>query len=451
MSKVETWKTWEGRVVGGKFPLRQWLGGSEHSAVFLTEVSGQPSQKAAIKLFEGSDAEASRHLARLEPATKFGHPHLLHVYDAGYSEMERTSIVYVVMEYAEEDLSQILPQRALTPGEVSDMLIPLLDALAYLHARGYVHGHIKPSNVLAVQDQLKLSVDQITEATDTNLPRRRMGMYDAPEILSGVATPESDIWSIGVTIVAALTQSVPGTGPAEADPNIAETIPEPFRTISRECLHIDPKKRCTLPELQARLQPAGRPAPAPTQITSVTPIPVDEERGKWRFVIPLAALLVVAIAWAIWHWGSSSEGSTKTQSAPVQQTPVQQAETPRSPATRPQPSKPDSAKNSLVEATAPGSVRHQVLPDISRGSRGTISGTIKVTVDVDADAAGKVTDAHLKSAGPSRFFAGKALMAAKEWEFTPPETDGKPSPSSWLVEFHFKRSGTQASAQRVTP
>ena len=40
MSKPETWKSWEGRTVDGKFPLRQYLGGSDHSAVFLTELSG---------------------------------------------------------------------------------------------------------------------------------------------------------------------------------------------------------------------------------------------------------------------------------------------------------------------------------------------------------------------------------------------------------------------------
>ena len=50
MSKPETWKSWEGRVVEGKFPLRQWLGGSDHSAVFLTESANLPSQKIAIKL-----------------------------------------------------------------------------------------------------------------------------------------------------------------------------------------------------------------------------------------------------------------------------------------------------------------------------------------------------------------------------------------------------------------
>ena len=70
MSKVESWKSWEGRVVDGKFPLRQWLGGSDHSAVFLTDLPGQASQKAAIKLIETDAGTADRGLSRLRSAAK---------------------------------------------------------------------------------------------------------------------------------------------------------------------------------------------------------------------------------------------------------------------------------------------------------------------------------------------------------------------------------------------
>jgi hypothetical protein len=39
-------------------------------------------------------------------------------------------LIYVVMEYAEENLSQILPHRPLTPAEAREVLEPVLDALA---------------------------------------------------------------------------------------------------------------------------------------------------------------------------------------------------------------------------------------------------------------------------------------------------------------------------------
>ena len=54
MNNTEAWKTWEGRTVDGKFPLRRWLGGSDHSAVFLTDLGG--SQKAVIKLIAAYEA-----------------------------------------------------------------------------------------------------------------------------------------------------------------------------------------------------------------------------------------------------------------------------------------------------------------------------------------------------------------------------------------------------------
>ena len=70
MSSAEEWRAWEGRVVGGKFPLRTWLGGSDHSAIFLTEQQEKPSRKAAIKLIP-ADAEA---WCRPEVVLKFGEP-----------------------------------------------------------------------------------------------------------------------------------------------------------------------------------------------------------------------------------------------------------------------------------------------------------------------------------------------------------------------------------------
>ena len=68
MSSPEEWKKWEGRV-DGKFPLRHWLGGSEHSAVFLTERPGHADEKVAIKLIAaGSDAD--RQLSRWRAAIR---------------------------------------------------------------------------------------------------------------------------------------------------------------------------------------------------------------------------------------------------------------------------------------------------------------------------------------------------------------------------------------------
>ena len=108
------------------------------------------------------------------------------MYETGRSGQ---TLLYAVMEYAEEDLSQILPQRPLAPAEVTDLLPPLLDALSYLHGKGFVHGRIAPSNILAVGDQLKLSTDQVMSVGEGNSSRRRRDIYDAPETAAGIISP----------------------------------------------------------------------------------------------------------------------------------------------------------------------------------------------------------------------------------------------------------------------
>jgi TonB family protein len=448
MSSAEVWKTWEGRVIDGKFPLRQWLSGSDHSAVFLTERPGQLSQKFALKLSPADAGDADRQLARWRAAAQLSHPHLMRLYETGRSGQ---TLLYAVMEYAEEDLSQILPQRPLAPAEVTDLLPPLLDALSYLHGKGFVHGRIAPSNILAVGDQLKLSTDQVMSAGEGNSSRRRRDIYDAPETAAGIVSPEGDLWSVGVTLVAALTQNVSfADEKSQGDPSLPATIAEPFRGIVRECLHLDPKRRCSIAEIKARLQPAARSVPAAFE-EPITP----SRPGKRR---PIAAALIVAalLVTAIVFY-SRGKSVPATTSAPVtteqpaaQSTP---APAPAPPATAPPANQAASSQPTeppKKAASSQGGVAHQVIPEVSQSARNTIRGTIKVGVRVEVNPSGKVTTAKFKSAGPSRYFAGLAMKAAERWEFSPPVVDGQPAPSAWLLEFRFKRGSTQASSARIS-
>ena len=132
------------------------------------------------------------------------------------------------MEYADEDLSQIIPQRSLTLAEAREMLRPALDALAYIHAKGFVHGRLKPSNIMACTDQLKLSSDALCEPDE---PMPGVGHYDPPE---SAASPAGDVWSLGATLVEILTQHVPVSEDAQnPDPQVPKTIPEPFFDVAR--------------------------------------------------------------------------------------------------------------------------------------------------------------------------------------------------------------------------
>jgi len=432
MSSAEVWKTWEGRVVEGKFPLRKWLGGSDHSAVFLTERQGQGFEKAAIKLIPADAGDADRQLTRWRAAARLSHPNLIRIFETGRCGQ---TLLYAVMEYAEEDLSQILPQRALTPLEVADLLPPLLESLSYVHGKEFVHGRIRPSNVLAVGDRLKLSSDQISAAADARSIRTQRDAYDAPETAAGIIWPASDLWSVGATVVATLLQDVSFSQEgSQGDPGLPKTLPEPFRGIARECLRFDPKRRCSIADIVARLQPPGRSVPA-----EPAPAPVPRPSGS-RGAIAVGVAVVVLVLGLIYFFANGKSGPSQpgasTQAAPE---PV--------PAMAPAASVPKPAE--AAKPAAKGQVVRQVLPEVSQSARNTITGKVKVVVRVDVDASGKVTEARLTSPGPSKYFAGQALKAAREWEFSVPEAAGQPEASAWSLGFRIGRKGTQVTAQRL--
>jgi eukaryotic-like serine/threonine-protein kinase len=278
---TEALKKWEGQTVEGTFPLRQYLGGSDHSAVFLTESGSGDPQKAVIKLFPCDLATADMQLSNWESAGRLSHPNLLRLFRSGRCRIDGNDLLYLVMEYAEEDLSQILPQRALTPEETRDMLGPVLDALEYLHGRGFVHGDLKPANILATGDHLKLSSDRSSRIGESQGLSRKAGAYDPPEAISGMLTPAADVWSLGTTLVEVLTQHLPEWQPA---PNrellVPVNLPAPFLEIARECLRLEPHRRISVADIAARMNPravTAASASVPGSSPSVSPIAAAEQ------------------------------------------------------------------------------------------------------------------------------------------------------------------------------
>ncbi len=256
----KAWREWEGTALNGEIRLGQYLGGSDHSGVFLTAY-GPESRKAAVKVIavSGSEADTDRELARLQAAAEISHSHLVQILEVGRTELEGQPALFVVMERVDEDLSQILPSRALSAAEVRDMLEPALEALAYLHGLNLVHGRLKPENVMAVGDQLKLSSDGIAPIAGqgvTNPPgtekRRDIREYDAPELAHGQISPASDVWSLGVLLVVMLTQRLPRWDSGKDEMVLPDRLPGPFEEIARRCLRPEPRDRCTLENIAVR-------------------------------------------------------------------------------------------------------------------------------------------------------------------------------------------------------
>jgi TonB family protein len=259
----EQWKKWEGQPIESKFVLGQCLASTEFNAVFLTGLRDAPGQKAVLKLVAAGSSATEEQLGLWKRAAHLTHPNLLTIFDAGRCRLEDLPFIYVVMEYAEENLGEILPQRALTADEVRDVLDPALDVLVYLHGKGLVHGHLKPSNILATHDRLKLSSDSLFPIGDTRQLLRGRDVYDAPEMQSAPVSVKEDVWSLGITLVESLTQHPPVfSSEHSADPVVPRELPDLFLVIAKHALRRDPNHRWSVAEIAARLNPASLAAAA---------------------------------------------------------------------------------------------------------------------------------------------------------------------------------------------
>jgi TonB family protein len=416
------WKEWEGQVIGGRFHLLQYLGGSDHSAVFLTDLGEQEPRRTAIKLIAENANTAEDQLSRWKLAADLSHPHLIRLFRMGRSQLGNTALLYVVMEYAEENLSQILPDRPLTPAESHEMLAPVLDVLAYLHGKGLVHGHIKPANIMAVNDQLKISSDGLTKIGESSVRPGQPSVYEAPETNSAGMSPAADVWSLGMTLVECLTQRLPTWEETEEEPVVPETLPEPFLDIARHCLRRDPQRRWTVADIKARLQSSS------SVLREQTAIKPPKQFAKWRYIVPTAVgLALLAIL-------AATVPRRRPDVPRVSSSPLEQPEVKR-------------PTGGLVR----GAVVNQVVPDVSQSARDTIRGTVRVTVRVAVDPSGNVTGATLDSAGPSKYFADLALHAARSCKFRPPEIDGLSVASEWILRFQFERAATKVVPVQAAP
>jgi TonB family protein len=466
---TDAWKQWEGEVVDNRYRLRQFLGGSDHSAVFLAEFD-QPPRKAALKFVEANSATAQLQLSRWERAAKLSHQHLIRLIQGGRCQLGRVSMLYVATEFAEDNLGQILPNRPLTQAETEYMLRSVLEVLAYLHAQGLVHSRLKPGNIMAVGDTMKVSSDGICAVGDKRLGHVPPTVYDPPEAATAGFSPAGDVWSLGVALVEAVTQR-PSAGESirQADPTLPDTVPAAFLEIARQCLRLDPQRRWTVSDIAARLLPTAS-AAGKKHVLSRSAVWVGAG----------TVLLFVLFAGSRWMNRRTPEPSRAPQSVvkqpdlppagptvvpkPVSTPPVaseqiaaektsdQTLRKPNDPSTTiPAPQDPAPPAAKPTGDSAPGTVAEQMVPPVSQRSRDTITGKVRVTVRVSVDVDGRVTDATLAAPGPSQYFANLALGASKRWKFSPPRVRGESVPSEWYLRYAFGREKTDVQPVQLSP
>ena len=423
VNAAPSWKEWEGRTIDGRFQLERCLGGGDGSAVFLTRHGLGTPEPAAIRVVLSESVDREVLLPRWERTANLSHPGLIRLFHIGNAESGGRALSYLVMEYAEENLADVLKQRPLTASETRDMLEPVLDALSYLHDHGLVHGHVKPSNIFSVGDQIKISSDGLLPAGNSGVAAPGRNLYDPPESTAGFLSPAADVWSLGLTLVEALTQRpLPPKRLQHKPPKIPVALPPLFLDIARQCLQPDPQRRETVEHLADRLR---QPLPAAPRRNSAA---WRSRFRLWPYAVP-AAVLGLALSGVL----------LRPDPKAIRVAPPVQPATPAVPAAP------------VAPAPAPPAVRHEkekILPETSDAARATIHGMLEVRVRARVDASGKVVDAQLEAPAPSRYFASRALDAARRWKF-----DAVPAaaPEDWLLRFNYTSEGTEASGAPVTP
>ncbi|MEV4044569.1 protein kinase [Streptomyces sp. NPDC049744] len=222
---------------------------------FLPTGTGTPRQLSHLRDLVEREVELLRRLRR---------PRLIRMYetltvdDSAHPRLDGATVL--VLERAEGSLSALL---AATPRPQTGpaLLAQVCEGLQQLHRAGWVHGDLKPANVLLMADgSVRLADFNMAaelEGTHAYTPAFSTPDYTPPELLwSEIGErgrrirPSADVWAFGVLAHLVLTGSFPlpgGTPAARRDAAVAYArgthelrlspeLPPVWREIVRACL-----------------------------------------------------------------------------------------------------------------------------------------------------------------------------------------------------------------------
>lgn len=210
------------------------------------------------------------------------HPNLPRVTDHFVIEGEGQ---YLVMDFIEgEDLRQRLERHGSVPeAEALPWFLEICDALVYLHSRTppILHRDIKPGNIKITPDGRAILVDfglakvvDDSGSTTTGAKAMTPGFSPPEQYGTGRTDPRTDVYSLGATMYACLTASIPedslerAMGREKLTPTrqrVSDVSPATARAIER-ALSIRPEDRYqTVAEFAAALS-SGSVASRPTLV-----------------------------------------------------------------------------------------------------------------------------------------------------------------------------------------
>jgi eukaryotic-like serine/threonine-protein kinase len=207
----------------GPYELIRLLGTGGMAEVWLARrADGAFKREVALKLpmlnTQRADL-AERFVHERDILASLEHPHIARLYDAG---IDAGGLPYLSMEYVQgESLLDWCDTRQVGIAARLELLLQVLDALQYAHARQVIHRDLKPSNILVTQaGQVRLldfGVAKLLEAeTEDQMPltevhgRALTPDYASPELLHGDPVDDrSDVYSLGVLLYELLTGARP--------------------------------------------------------------------------------------------------------------------------------------------------------------------------------------------------------------------------------------------------
>ncbi len=268
----------------GHWEIREPLASGAFATVYAGRATGEADpalpRRAALKFLPTGTRTPRqlRHLCELakrevELLERLHAPRLIRMYetltvdDPDHPELDGATVL--VLERAEGSLDALLEHDP-TPESGPVLLAQICEGLHQLHHAGWVHGDLKPANVLLMTDgSVRLADFNLAaelEGTHAYAPVFATPDYTPPELLWAEIDergtrirPSADVWSFGVLAHVVLTGSYPLPGSsteARTDAamryargaeelRLSPDLPDAWREIVRDCLAPKHRERVT--------------------------------------------------------------------------------------------------------------------------------------------------------------------------------------------------------------
>ncbi|AVH93857.1 protein kinase [Streptomyces cinereoruber] len=313
-----------GRLLGGRYRLLERLGAGGMGTVWrardeVVDRDVAVKEPRVPEHFSAAERSTAHQRMRREAraAARIDHPSVVTLHDV-VVEDDRP---WIVMELLRgRSLAEILDEGTLEPREAARIGQAVLGALHAAHEAGVLHRDVKPGNVMVCRHDRVVLTDFGIAQVEGEQKLTETGAfigspeYIAPErVLGRRPGPESDLWSLGITLYQAVEGVSPfrrRTTPSTLQAILLAELPPPQR--SREMtalitglLRKEPENRLTVqaarPLLSALVAPPARPVPERTP-TVVVDAPPDEPPAplpvrllRSRYGVGAAAAVVLAL------------------------------------------------------------------------------------------------------------------------------------------------------------